>query len=82
MGSGNRKYMYLWDDDETPNERWKFLYDFDFVDRYFADYVWLKEMSADEALTMLHDEFMKSGKKNHVLHSWMECCGGRCLVQW
>jgi len=64
--------MYLWDDDKTPNERWKFLYDFDFVDRFISDYVWVKEMSADEALIKLHDAFEASGKKKIMFytHGW------------
>jgi len=67
-GKPGKKYMYMWDDKETPDEPWRFLTPGKFVDSWTYDYLWVEEIGADDALSMLQDAFVKSGKKNIMFH--------------
>lgn len=67
-----QKYFDIWDDDKTPNIEWNFLTNFKYIDGWWADSVEVDEMSADQALTLLHDAFLASGKKKVMffVHGW------------
>lgn len=69
---GSRKYMYMYETTNSIDESWKFLHNFDYVDSWVADYVWVEEMNAAEALSRLNIEFANSGKTSIMfyVHGW------------
>jgi len=79
-----QKYFDMWDDDKTPDIEWNFLTNFRYIDGWWADSVEVDEISADQALNLLHDAFVASGKKKIMffVHGWNSdledaWCGGK-----